>query len=134
MKCKLRLIHGPNIKLILTAMEYLCHKWPRICPLVENTSRSFPHSCLITGFVTRLTRRVSLVEQDLPTYRSTWVHSLFLVGFLLLDLLFYVDHCVSFWIFSFGHCVVCSSLTYGFWLPLWYLQTLLKCNFILYLH
>jgi hypothetical protein len=27
--------------------------------------------------------------------------------------------------FSFGHCVVCSSSIYGFWLPLWYLQTLL---------
>ena len=25
--------------------------------------------------------------------------------------------------FCFGHCVVCSSI-YGFWLPLWYLQTL----------
>ena len=25
---------------------------------------------------------------------------------------------------SFGHCAVCSSI-YGFWLPLWYLQTLL---------
>ena len=24
-----------------------------------------------------------------------------------------------------GHCVVCSSLIYRFWLPLWYLQTLL---------
>jgi len=23
--------------------------------------------------------------------------------------------------FSFGHCVVCSSSIYGFWLPLWYL-------------
>jgi hypothetical protein len=27
--------------------------------------------------------------------------------------------------FLFGHCVVCSSSNYGFWLPLWYLQTLL---------
>jgi hypothetical protein len=26
--------------------------------------------------------------------------------------------------FSFGHYVVCSSLIYGFWLPLWCLQTL----------
>jgi hypothetical protein len=26
---------------------------------------------------------------------------------------------------SFGHCVVCSSSIYGFWLPLSYLQTLL---------
>jgi hypothetical protein len=28
-------------------------------------------------------------------------------------------------IFSFGHCVVCSSSIYEFWLPLWYIQTLL---------
>ena len=28
--------------------------------------------------------------------------------------------------FSFGHCVVCSSSIYGFWLPLWYLLTLHK--------
>jgi hypothetical protein len=25
---------------------------------------------------------------------------------------------------SYGHCVVCSSSIYGFWLPIWYLQTL----------
>jgi hypothetical protein len=36
-------------------------------PLVANTSRFFPHSRLITGFVTRLTRRMPLVEQELPT-------------------------------------------------------------------
>ena len=35
----------------------------------------------------------------------------------------FVDRCLSFCSFSFGHCVVCSSI-YGFWLPLWYLQTL----------
>jgi hypothetical protein len=29
---------------------------------------------------------------------------------------------LSFCTFSFGHCVVCSSL-YGFWLPLWYAQS-----------
>ena len=44
-------------------MEYLCHKWP----LVVNTSRSFPRSWLMTGFVTKLTRRVPLVEQELLT-------------------------------------------------------------------
>jgi hypothetical protein len=26
---------------------------------------------------------------------------------------------------SFDHCVVCSSLIYGFWFPLWYIQILL---------
>jgi len=36
----------------------------------------------------------------------------------------FVDRCVSFCPFSFGHCVVCPS-NYGFWLPLCYLQTLL---------
>ena len=36
-------------------------------PLVVNTSRSFPHSWVITGFVTRLTWRMSLVKQDLLT-------------------------------------------------------------------
>jgi hypothetical protein len=36
-------------------------------PHVVSTSWSFPHSRLITGFVTRLTGRVSLVEQKLIT-------------------------------------------------------------------
>jgi hypothetical protein len=36
----------------------------------------------------------------------------------------FVDRRLSFCTFSFGHCVVCSSI-YGFWLPLWYLQALL---------
>ena len=35
----------------------------------------------------------------------------------------FVDSCLSFYTFSFGHCIVCSSSTYEFWLPLWYLQT-----------
>ena len=37
----------------------------------------------------------------------------------------FVDRCLSFCTFSFGRCVVCSSSIYGFWLPHWYLQTLL---------
>ena len=40
----------------------------------------------------------------------------------------FVDRCLSFCTFSFGHYVVCSSSIYGFWLPLWYLQTLLKTS------
>ena len=53
---------------------------------VYSTSRSFPHSWPITGFVTRLTRRVPLVEQEILSFRSTWGHSRFLLGFVLLDL------------------------------------------------
>jgi hypothetical protein len=37
----------------------------------------------------------------------------------------FVDCYLSFCTFSFGHCVVCSSSVYGFWLPLWYLQIIL---------
>jgi hypothetical protein len=39
-------------------------------PLVVSTSWSFPRSWLITGFVTRLTRRVSLVEQERLTIQE----------------------------------------------------------------
>jgi hypothetical protein len=38
----------------------------------------------------------------------------------------FVDRCLYFCTFSFGHCIVCSSSIYEFWLPLWYLQTPLK--------
>jgi hypothetical protein len=41
----------------------------------------------------------------------------------------FVDHCLSFCTFSFGHYVVCSSSIYGFWLPIWYLQSLLAVLF-----
>ena len=34
---------------------------------VVNTSRSLPHSRLITGFVTRVTQQVPLVEHELLT-------------------------------------------------------------------
>ena len=67
---------------------------------------------LITGFVTRLTRRVSLVEQELLTFPE---HLSSPPGFsevrVTRSLVFYVcfvDRCT----FSFGHCVVFSSSIY----------------------
>jgi hypothetical protein len=35
----------------------------------------------------------------------------------------YVNRCLPFCPFSIGHCGICPSI-YGFWLRLWYLQTL----------
>ena len=55
-------------------------------PLVVSTSQSFPHSRLVTGFVTRLTRRVPLVEQELPALPEHLSSLPDLVGFVLLDL------------------------------------------------
>jgi hypothetical protein len=57
----------------LTVMEYLCHKWPRICSIHRMPSRSFPRSWLINGFVARLTWRVPPVEQELMHQLLKWV-------------------------------------------------------------
>ena len=49
-------------------------------------------------------------------YNFTWVHSCFLIGvrvnrFLVLCICF-ADRCLSFYPFSFGHCVFCPSSMY----------------------
>ena len=87
-------------------------------PLVVNSSRSFPHSRLITGFVTRLTQRVPLVDQELTTLSEHLSSPPAVCGVrvtrsLVLYVCF-VDRCLSFCTVSFGHCVVCPSLIYGF--------------------
>jgi hypothetical protein len=88
-------------------------------PLVISTSQSFPHSWFIIGFVTKVARRVALVEQGLLTLSEhlTWgsCWSIFCVLFCR-SLCFPLP-------FSFGHYFVCTSSIYGFLLPLWYLQT-----------
>jgi hypothetical protein len=38
-----------------------------------------------------------------------------------------VLHMLTLWVII-HHCVVCSSSIYGFWLPLWYILTLLTSN------
>ena len=86
-----------------------------------------------SGFVTRLTRRVQLVEQELLTHPEHLslppVFSGICATRSLVLYVCFVDRCLSFCPFSFGHCVLCSSI-YGFWLLLCYLQTLLKVGFI----
>ena len=74
-------------------------------PLFVNTSRFCPRSWLITWFVTRVTRRVTLVEQELSTLPEHLSSPRFLVG-----------SCYS--IFSFI-CMFCRSLFallyFSFW-------------------
>jgi hypothetical protein len=93
-----------------------------IRPRWFSKSRSFPHSWLITGFVTILTRRLPLVEEDLLTLPGNLSSPQVFSGVRVtrsLDLcVCFVDRCLSFCTFSFGHCVVCSSSIYGFGLPL----------------
>ena len=70
-----------------------------------------------------------LVEQELLTLpehlSSPPVFSGVRVTRSLVLYVCFVDRCMSFFPFSFGHCVFCSSSIYGFWLPIWYLPALL---------
>ena len=70
-----------------------------------------------------------LVEQELLTLlehlSSPPVLSRVRVTRSLVLCVCFEDRCLSFFTLFFCHCVVCSSLIYRFWLPLWYLQTLL---------
>jgi hypothetical protein len=74
-------------------------------PLVVNTSRSFPHSWLITGFETWLTRREPLVEQELPTLSEHLslppVYSGVRVTRSIVLCVCFVDRCLSFCTFFF---------------------------------
>ena len=80
------------------------------------TSRTFPHWWLVA----RITRRVPLVGQTLLTLpehlSSPTVFSGVRVTRSLVVCVCFADRCLSFCTFSFDHCVVCSSLIFGFWL------------------
>ena len=100
--------------------------------LVVNTSRSFPRSWLINGFVTRLTRQVSLVEQELltlPEHLSS--HPVFSGIRVTWSLVLICMFCRSLFVL-FLLAIVLSVLLLRYtdseWLPLWYLQTLLACK------
>ena len=94
-------------------------------------------SWLITGFVTRLTRRVPLVEQELLTFPG---HLSSPSGFsgvrVPLSLVLYVcivDRCLFFCTLSFGHCVVCSFLIYLLIAPLVSFGHCVVCSSSIYL-
>ena len=82
--------------------------------------------------VARLTRRVSSVEQKLLTLPEYLCSSpVFSITRSLVLYVCFVYRCLCFWAYSFGHFVVRSSSIYGFWLLLWYLQTLFIKSFFL---
>jgi hypothetical protein len=84
---------------------------------------------LASGFVTRLIRRVPLLEQELLTLlkqlSSSPVFSGVRVTRSLVLCVCFVDRCSSFYTFSFGHCVVFFFDVRILITSLWYLQALL---------
>jgi hypothetical protein len=89
-------------------------------PKGECTSHHFLLSMQYTHLYYSCTRRAQLVEQELPTIpehlNSPPTFSGVCVTRSLVLCVCFVDHCLSFCTFSFGHCVVCSSSIYWFWL------------------
>jgi hypothetical protein len=79
---------------------------------VSQMTRSFPHSWLITGFAIRITRRGATSGIGAPEF--TPVFSGVRVTRFFIWCVCFVDRCLSFCPFSFGHYVVCSSSIYGF--------------------
>ena len=79
LKSSLRMFYGRRHDLI-------CHYGTSVSQITTceqiSTSRSFLHSWLITGFVSRVTRRVSQLEQKLLTLPDFLSFS----GFVLLDI------------------------------------------------
>ena len=67
-------------------------------PLVANTFKSFPHSRFIIGFVIRVIRRVQILEKEILPFRSTWVHTWFLVA---RSFVFRVVICISLFVLLF---------------------------------
>ena len=85
----------------LTIMEYRCHKRPRICSTCRKYLLVFSLWWLVTGFVTKLTRRVPLVvEQELLTLpkhlSSPPVFSGVRVTRSLVLCVCFVDRCLAF--------------------------------------
>ena len=120
----------PNKGFLLVKLKLLLRKvYGRHHDLVDRYEISVSHhSWLITGFVTRLTRRVSLMDQELltlpvhpPVFRGV------LVTRSLVSYVCFVYRCLSFCNFF---TIVLSVLRYTD--SDWYLQTLLdnECHFV----
>jgi hypothetical protein len=81
--------------------------------------------------VTRVTRRVPLIERELLPFWRIYVQ-LHIFPWVRVSrfLVYCVAHCgpLSLCPFSFGNYSVCPSI-YGFWFPLWYCQS---CHIYIY--
>ena len=118
----------PQLIITLSKLNIILHN------IIPSQVRERSSICVLGGidfasFYDFAILQVSLVEQEQLTLRehlsSPPVFSGVRVTRYLVLYVCFVDRYLSFCSFSFGHCVVCSSSIYGFWLPLWYLQTLL---------
>ena len=90
----------------------LVNRYGVYVPLVVSNASSFPHSRLITGFITSVMRWVPLVEQELPTLPEHLSLPPVLNGVCVIrSLVLYVMFCRSlFFLLSFLFWPLCSPI------------------------
>ena len=81
--------------------------------------------CMLHSFLSIFTGDTMRSHFTVVSTTTLNVSSIFWSVFNINTLIVYIELFVL-CTFSFDHCIVCSSSIYGFWLHLWYLQTLLK--------
>ena len=123
----LRKLYGRHHDLV---NRYRISVWQKICSVCRNQnafffSRMTYHQVCNKSNTTGATNGAGTVYPSGARSSSPVFSGIRVTRSLVLYVCF-VDRCLSFCTFSFGHCVVCSSSKYGLWLPLWYLQTLLS--------
>jgi hypothetical protein len=101
--------YGRHMNWLTVIKEYLFHKWPRICSVFRNHNPVVPHSWLVTGFVTIVTRRVQLVQQELLTLPQHLSSSPFFTCLIEVRVLHIVN------VHVFIYLVPCCDVCYNFW-------------------
>ena len=85
----------------------------------EKAKSSFKRRLLCPNLPPTWALLLNLPEHLTSPPDFSWVHVTRSSGLCVC----FVDRCLSFCTFSFGHCVDYSSLIYRFWLHLWHLHT-----------
>ena len=118
MRCS-GLLKCPSLlfNLLLSTLNVVLPKISNLNLSIMNVNSCSQHNAIITEFVTILTQRVPLVEQELvslPEHLSSppVFSGVRITRSLVLCVWFFLDRCLFFCTFSVGHCV-CSSI-YGF--------------------
>ena len=97
------------------------------------TTRNWTYACFVLSTCWSIWQRGLSVFSGARTAQPSRTPEVFcgvrVIRSLVLCVCF-VDRCLSFCPFSFGHFVVCPSSIYGFRLPFWYLQTLSIFNLL----
>ena len=91
-------------------------------PVVYGTPLSL--SCLAVNNVRIYILSRYEIHKHLPVIQCKKKYETVRVTQFLVVYVCFVDRCLSSCTFSVDHCVVYSPSIYGFWLPLWYLPTL----------